>query len=305
MDYKTLCKKIKQYKKIFNVKIIGKSIFKRKIFAVEKQVNPAFFTAVFLCSVHGRESIATDMVCKMIDDGIFNKIKDFNLSFILMANPDGVELSNYGIKSAPVWARKELLEFNKNSTEFSLWKANGRGVDINNNFDANWGTNVHSNEPASSGFDGNFAESEPETQALVRYTKKINPFITISYHSKGEEIYYNFFQKERFLERDKKIAERFASSTGYVIKNPEKTSSGGYKDHCVMNLKIPALTIELGSDNLTHPIKLENLNEIYFRNKDVAKDLEFAYNVFVESKYGLSREIYEKSDCTCKKSGTA
>lgn len=282
MNYLELLNKLKEYNKKFNVKVIGKTFFKRKIFAVERILNKKFATAIFVCSVHARENIATDMVCKMIDDGLFDNICKFNLSFILMANPDGVELCENGVESVLDEFKQDLIKINNNSTNFALWKANGRGVDINNNFDANFGTNVGSFTPSSSGYYGEFAESENETKAIVQYLKKINPFFVVAYHTKGEEIYYNFFQDEIRLERDKVIAERFARSTKYVIKNPEHISSGGLKDYVVQKLKIPALTIELASDELQHPIKKEHLQDLFERNKTIAKDLEFAYNVFVE-----------------------
>ena len=282
MDYKKLLLKISEYKEKFNIRVIGKTIFKRKIFAVERILNKNFHTAFFVSSVHAREFISTDLVCKMIDEGLFDNVKNFNLSFVLMANPDGVELCKNGIFSAPRNYQKKILKINKNSTDFKLWKANARGVDINNNFDARFKTNVNSCVPSSSGYIGKRAESEKETTALVKYLNKINPFIVICYHSKGEEIYYNFFQSGDRLERDKKIAEKFSKSTGYVIKNPEETSSGGLKDYVIEKLKVPALTIELGDDRLTHPIDEDKLNDIFEKHKTIAKDLQFAYNEFVK-----------------------
>lgn len=280
MNYYELLNKLKDYKSKFNIKVLGKTLFKRKIFAVERILNKKFATAIFVCSIHARENISTDVVCKMIDENLFDEIKNFNIGFILMANPDGVELSQNGINSARKKYRNFLLTANNGSEDFSLWKANGRAVDLNNNFAANFGTNVHSKIPSSSGYVGRKAESEKETKIIVKYLKKMNPFIVVSYHTKGEEIYYNFFQDNIRLERDKQIAERFAKSTGYVIKNPEKTSSGGLKDFVVQKMQIPSLTIELGSDELKHPILKESLDEIFERNKTIAKDLIFAYNVF-------------------------
>ena len=201
-----------------------------------------------------------------------------------MANPDGVELVANGLESVPKKYRKKLLKINEDSSDFKLWKANANGVDINNNFDARFGTNTHKDLPSSSGFAGKFAESEKETKAIVKYLKNTNAFIVICYHTKGEEIYFNFFQKGKELKRDEVIAKRFAESTGYIIKNPESSSSGGLKDYVIEKMKIPSLTIELGSDDLMHPIGLESLQDIFERNKNVAKDLNFAYNVFVETK---------------------
>ncbi len=280
MDYNSLLKKIETYKKEYSVTVIGTSSFGRKIFAVEKEINAGFSTAIFVASTHGREHITTDLVCKMLDSHLFDDVKDFNLSFVLMANPDGVELSANGLCSAPENEKENLVRINCGSLDYSMWKANGHGVDINNNFDANFGSNLHSEIPSPSGYVGVCAESEPETKALVAFTKTKNAFLILTYHSKGEEIYYNFFQTGKQLERDRLIAKQFEKSTGYIIKNVESSSSGGYKDFCVQKLKIPALTIEVGNDELSHPISNDHLDEIFARHKNVADDVKFAYNVF-------------------------
>lgn len=287
MDYKTLLKKIEIYKTKYNVKVIGKSLFQRNIFAVERIICPAFSTAFLVGSVHARENITTDLLCQMLDDNLFDEITDFNVALVLMANPDGVELAINGLDSVPEIFREKLLQINNQNPDFSLWKANGRGVDINNNFNALFGKHKNSDCFASQGYSGENFESEPETQALVSFTKSKNMFLTVSYHSKGEEIYFEFFQTGKRLARDRLIAERFANSTGYKIKNVQNSSSGGYKDWCVQKLKIPALTIEVGSDSLSHPIAKEFLPEIVKHHKGVAKDLCFAYNVFEGKDYGI------------------
>lgn len=283
MDYKSLCKKVKSYKKNYNVKIIGKSYFNRKIYAVEKIINISFPTAILVASIHARENITTDLICEFLENDLFCNIKNFNLSFILMANPDGTELSVNGIKSAPKKYRKFLMGIN-DGNDFSLWKANGRGVDLNNNFDANFGTNTSKVSASSSGYVGAFPESEKETKAIADYIRSINPFFCVSYHTKGEEIYFNFFQENDELVRDEIIAKKYAESTGYLIKNVEDVSSGGLKDYLVKSLKIPAITIEVGSDLYQHPIKRDKLPDIFLRNKNIANDLIFAYNIFNEFK---------------------
>lgn len=287
MNYNSLLLKIEEYKQKYDVSVIGKSLFGRKIFAVERTLNKDFATAIFVAGIHAREHITTDLVCKMLDENLFDEILNFNLSFVLMANPDGVELSAKGLLSAPKETRASLVKMNAGSEDFLLWKANGRGVDLNNNFDACFARHKNALAPAPQGWVGTFAESEPESKALADYTRNKNVFLTISYHSKGEEIYFEFYQKGERLLRDRKIAERFASSTGYKIQNVQDLSSGGYKDFCVEKLGISALTIEIGSDELSHPIKKEHLPEIFERHKQVAKDLEFAYNETRGNIYGL------------------
>ena len=284
MRYAELLKRLAHLDKNYKVKIIGKTKFNRKIFAVEKIVDKSFSTAIFISSIHARENITSDLVLEMIEKNLFDKIDKFNLSFVVMANPDGVEIQGGKIQEFSKRHQKKLLKMNGGKSDFSMWKANAFGVDINNNFDANWGTNIHSVIPSSQGFVGKKPFSERETKVIAKYTKKMNPFITISYHTKGEEIYFNFFQEKQELLRDEKIAKRFQESTGYVLRNVEKTSSGGYKDWCVSKLKIPALTIEVGNDNLSHPIEKENLSEIFEQNKSIAFDLCFAYNEFEKSR---------------------
>ena len=284
MNYKELLLAVRSLPKGYTFKVIGKTKYKRKIIAVERVLNESFSTAIFIGGIHARENITGDLLFEMIRHDLFSEIKDFNLSFVLLANPDGADLQQFGEMEFPKHCQKKLVKINGNSHDFSMWKANANGVDINNNFNARFGTNVHSTKPASHGFIGKKPNSEKETVALVNYTKSKKVFLTISYHTKGEEIYYNFFQAGRIRERDKLIAARFAHSTGYKIKNVESVSSGGYKDWCVSELKIPSLTIEVGSDELIHPIKKEHLFEIFDKNKFVASDVQFAYNVFNDYK---------------------
>lgn len=292
MNYQKLLNELKTLEKKYKVKVIGKTKFNRNIFAVERTLDRSFSTAIFVCSMHARENITTDVVLEMIKQNLFDEIKDFNLAFILMANPDGVDLQCGKLSSFPQKVQEKLILINGGSRDFSMWKANACGVDLNNNFDANFGKNAHSFTPASHGFIGKHAFSEMESRAIAKYTKCKNPFITISYHTKGEEIYFNFFQTGNDLVRDEKIAKRFSGSMGYLIKNVENSSSGGYKDWCVQKLKIPALTIELGSDDLSHPIGKEHLTEIFDRNKTIAKDLIFAYNEFNKAK--SERKMYNE-----------
>ena len=68
------------------------------------------------------------------------------------------------------------------------------------------------------------------------------------------------------------IAEKVAKITGYIIKGTPN-SAGGYKDWCIEKLKIPALTIEVGNDNLTHPIKKRHVYRIYRKNKRVPEEI--------------------------------
>ena len=157
MNYAELLTKIENYKQKYQVCLIGKSSLGREIYAVEKCVDDALSTAVFVAGIHAREHISTDLLCKFLDDGLFDKIYKFNICLILMANPDGVELSCRGLDSVLDENLKfKLLKINNFSPDFSLWKANLFGVDLNNNFDANFGQNSLKSKPSSQGFAGDY-----------------------------------------------------------------------------------------------------------------------------------------------------
>ena len=134
MTYKELLKKLSHLEKNYKVKVIGKTKFNRKIFAVERILNESFSTAIFVASVHARENIATDLIFEMIEQKLFENVCKFNLAFIVMANPDGVALQCGGIGQFSKKWQKKLIQMNGDSSDFSMWKANALGVDINNNF---------------------------------------------------------------------------------------------------------------------------------------------------------------------------
>ena len=234
--------------------IIGKSIEDRNIyyFCVKHTSFP-----VIICqyAIHGREYITTYLALKQIK----NFLKSGRIGtvyFIPLTNPDGVYFSLY---------------------KDPLYKANARGVDLNVNFSARWGTGQKNIRTSSSeNYIGEYPFSEKETIALRDFTLKIKPNLTISYHSKGEEIYWKFFQPKKALDRDIKYASIISSTTGYPLVD-SLNSAGGYKDWCIEKLKIPAVTIEVGSDNLTHPIKECELKDIYKQNKKVLCNLTKAF----------------------------
>ena len=66
MNYEALLKKVEIYKEKFNVLTIGKTCFNRDIFAVEMIRKNNYPTAIFIASIHAREHITTDLVCKML-----------------------------------------------------------------------------------------------------------------------------------------------------------------------------------------------------------------------------------------------
>ncbi|HIW03038.1 MAG TPA: hypothetical protein H9892_06835 [Candidatus Protoclostridium stercorigallinarum] len=206
--------------------------------------------------MHAREWVTSLLVVRQAETLLREKLP-IGIFFIPMTNPDGAELAQRGCERFPNAA--ELLRMN-GSRDFRLWKANGRGVDINCNFDARWGRgkgNVPYPAPASCV--GARPESEPETAALASFTRRLRPVITVSYHALGREIYYEFGQRGAALGRDRALAEAAGKFLGYRVVSGDLGSAGGYKDWCVSRLGITALTVEIIGEDKRHPLREEDL----------------------------------------------
>lgn len=250
---------------------MGQTFLGRPIYAYEIGCGEPKILAQY--AIHAREHI-TYFLANLHAIQLLKNLGYGNgtIYIIPVVNIDGVALCLDGIASAGC-ERENLIKLNGDSEDFSLWKANARGVDLNVNFLARWGTGKYNVLHAGAqNFIGSAPNSEPETQALVNFTKQIAPSITLSFHCKGEVIYYDFHQDLRNKLRDKKIAKIVSRSTGYKIARSGK-SAGGYKDWCIENLKIPALTIEVANNKLPHPIGREYLPQIWYKTMHIYDDL--------------------------------
>lgn len=272
MTYQELISSIVQLQEegldLFNA---GKSVLGKNILATH--VGDFSGPQVLIqAGIHAREYISTSLLVEMARNLHNNNlVKGGGIYFVFLVNPDGAEIVLDGIESVDCEiTRNYLISANGGSLDFSQYKANINLVDLNTNFNANWGQgsqNVFC--PATENFVGFYPESEREVQSLINFTLQVKPLITISYHSKGNVIYYGFEgQSEENLERDLNIGEALSATTGYPLIFTEN-STGGYKDWCINSLKIPAYTIEIGDVSIPHPIGIEYLPEIYAKNKDV------------------------------------
>lgn len=253
-------------------RIIGKSLFGRNIYAVK--IGRGLPVGIAQYAIHGREFITAKLAFAQYVYGV----KEGSVWLIPLMNPDGALLSQVGLDSVfKQKDRKRLLRLNGNKTDFSLWKANGRGVDLNVNFPARWGTGVKNVLFAGAeNYIGKKPFSERETKALQKFTQEISPDYTVSYHTKGEGIYWYFYQPTHTCPRDFALAKRLSLSTGYPALEA-KGSAGGYKDWCIARFGIPAFTVETGRDNLRHPIGEEGLKDIIVKNEKSLDDLSREY----------------------------
>lgn len=226
-------------------------------------------------AIHAREHLTSLVVVCMAKYLVKNPELNLNggIYFVPMVNPDGVRLCQEGVGFIADKQRKSNLLTINGGSDFALWKANADGVDLNVNFDAKWGEGAQ-NEffKSSQNYIGKEPFSAAESKALAEFTERIKPCVTLSYHLKGEEIYWEFGQTSHRRYRDKRYAEAIARYTGYAVKEPQG-SVGGYKDWCVDKFKIPSYTIEVGNDKYSHPFPYDQLGVIVEQNKDLPRRL--------------------------------
>ena len=268
----------------------GKSVLGKNILAthVGDYSGPQ---VLIQAGIHAREYITSLLLVEQARNLHNNNlVQGGGIYFIFLTNPDGAELVLDGLNSVPCDITKQYLTIANNGSEnFSQYKANINLVDLNTNFDANWGgVSQNITCPSTEDFIGFYPNIEREVNSLIDFTLKNKPLLTISYHTKGNVIFYGFEgQSQEDLNRDFEIGTRFSELTGYPLILTEN-STGGYKDWCIQKLQIPAYTFEVGDETLPHPLGIETLPEIYNRNKDVpllALELakEYAKNIDINT----------------------
>jgi len=191
---------------------------------------------------------------------------------IPMVNPDGIDIVLNGLQpDNPYYS--QLLQWNNTGLPFSrVWQANIRGVDINHNYNALWETyrdlaeELGLNSPRPYRYPGPFPESEPETRALVNFTRSHNFRLVLAYHSQGEVIYWNFQDLAPPVAR--RIGEMLSQVSGYQLDETTGTAAySGYKDWFIQEYGRPGYTIEVGRG--VNPLPITQFDRIYNDNEEL------------------------------------
>ncbi len=183
---------------------------------------------------------------------------------IPMLNADGVDIQIHGADASPMPDR--LTAMNGGSSDFTKWQANGRGVDLNHNYDA--GFTAYKKIEAEAGikggaptrFSGEYPESEPEVGMLanyLRFDESVRMILTL--HTQGEEI---FCGGDACPQKTRQIGQMLAQMSGYTLASPEGMASyGGLTDWAIETLGIPSFTVECGKGE--NPLPVSSFESIY------------------------------------------
>lgn len=249
-----------KYPDLATLQVIGQSAWGDDIYALVVGNPNASRSIMIQGGIHAREYatgvIAVEQAAEVLrmakagesSDGVnvAQALQNLNIWFIPLLNPDGAALAQQGLSAAPADQREMLVQMNNSLTDFSRWKANGRGVDLNANFDAHWQVKDQLT-PFGNGYPGVAAFSESETQAVRALVEKHSFESMICYHSTGEVIYWYFGQEGKAFDRDEALAQALSAENGYRVVKPDPalSSVGGCKDWFVEKYGLPGFTVEI------------------------------------------------------------
>ena len=261
--------------------VVGSSIMGKNIYAVEmgSGANQVFVNS----SHHANEWITTPLALLFLENyaksyAAFDRIYGYNASYLYnnstlfmipLVNPDGVDLVN-GVVEGEYYENARSIAAQFPSIPFpNGWKANIAGTDPNLNYPALWEEARRIKyaqgftKPAPRDYVGTAPLSAPETRTVYNYTLGKSFDITISYHTQGEVIYYEF--QGMVPPMGLEIGRNFEDISGYTLENvPYSSSFAGYKDWVIQDFDVPSYTIEVGSGS--NPLPLSRIGEIYNDN---------------------------------------
>ncbi|WP_053367135.1 M14 family metallopeptidase [Bacillus sp. FJAT-27245] len=245
--------------------VLGKPIWELKIGSGSRKIH-------FNGSFHANEWITSGILMELVNMYLLalcgnrtllgkeaiSIFETTELSVVPMVNPDGVDLVLHG---PPPDLDGMLTAINDGKKDFSGWKANIRGVDLNNQFPANWEIEKERKEPKSPAprdFPGTSPLSEPEAVALASLAVNSGFDMVVAFHTQGEEFYWGYGGKEPAVSSS--IAAEFTRLSGYrAVQTID--SHAGFKDWFIQEYERPGFTIELGKG--INPLPLSQFNKVY------------------------------------------
>ena len=194
-----------------------------------------------------------------------------SLWLVPMVNPDGVDLVT-GALPPDTQAYQQAQRLSRSMPQLPFpagWKANLCGVDLNLNYPAGWDCACRNKAalgvtgPAPRDFAGFSPLSERESMAMVTLTARLRPQLSLSYHTQGREIYWQY--RTCAAPGAEALGQRLAQVSGYrLTQTPPQSAYAGYKDWALQTYGGFAYTIEAGLGE--NPLPISQLPQLYREN---------------------------------------
>ncbi len=279
-----------RYGRKIQVNKIGSSLDGRTIYEAVLGSPDARKHVLIQAGIHAREYMTPLLVMKQLEYGLAfydtgnymgiplaDLLGQVAVHFVPMVNPDGICISQGGVDAIHTpMLREAVRQCYANDVAqgrtarvfedyLKVWKANARGVDLNQNFPADWEQVASCPLPSYGIYRGTSPLSEPETQALANLADSRAWALSISYHSMGNLIYWDY-AGNKVQGASGELATIVQADTGYAIG--ASSGHGGFKDWMqVKDDPVPSLTIEVGG--VACPMPLSQYPDVWNRNKMV------------------------------------
>ncbi len=266
------------YPELIKTSSIGKSVEGRDLLMIEFGRGAE---KIFVCGTHhAREYIATTYLMYAIDryayayryGGMWNQynvreiLNNITFCIVPMVNPDGVNLVINGIYATS--NHEEIASmgiYESPRYGYKAWKANVRGVDLNWNYNKDWSPGTNRNPRGSTGFNGDYPYSEPETIAVSDYVDNNLFSAYLSFHTQGQIFYW-----ADNPENPTYINGLIKNDTGFIEYRESGTGVGGsFFDYVYRNFKKPTITVELCPYVGNYPYPVNDFDTVWNPTKNI------------------------------------
>ena len=267
------------------IRAVGRSVMGKRLYAVkvgggEKQV---FYNA----SHHGNEWITTPVLMKFLEEyahaaavggslegaRVWELYSRAALYIMPMVNPDGADLVTGELSSGSFYDQAVKISRDYPDIPFpNGWKANISGIDPNLQYPAGWENAKKIKfaqgyvSPSPRDYVGEYPLQDPESRAVFDFTVSHNFALTLSYHTQGEVIFWQYLDYNPPGAYE--TAQEFSRLSGYAVADvPYASGFAGYKDWFIYKYNRPGYTIEAGKG--VSPLPLEDFDGIYKANRGI------------------------------------
>lgn len=269
---------VQVYSEIVSAESIGQTTAGKEMYVLKLGKGPTKVLAT--AATHARENVTTNYVMRQAEELAIaytqNKayegydtvqlLNNFTIYISPMNNPDGVDICN---------AYAEPIGFT-NVTDWTktIWKANGRGVDINRNFPFEWETmkanDTENTKPSKMNYPGETASSEAETQNLMKLVQNNDFQFCLNFHTKGKILYWHD-PVNGDIPGDSKLVNLLHDCLGFTVAGTTqnvRNYGGGFENWFRSATSKPGICIEMttggeGDVPYNHPNRAELSDQVY------------------------------------------
>lgn len=271
MIYEDVVQLMYEHDDVLSVQILGFSEFGQAI-PVLKIDNHDTHTIkkpiLLVANLHAREFYSSKFLMKFTNQFLLSLkndsclyknaskyLEEYIFYLVPLANPDGLKIAQQdwnGIENH----REEISKI-KRIGLYSDWKANGKGIDLNNNFDDG---NFHvkhgrlfEEKPASQGHKGSFPGEAIEAKLIQDLVDSIHPLITLSFHTKGDVLFWaDRGTHNKFRGLDTKLNKKVAQECGLImarVSQKPKDYAAGLENYVRAKTGTIGVCVELSKPN--------------------------------------------------------